>query len=341
MAATPTSETEPLAGFELFRTRDPLVAQESATRVTAPHRLRVYGQEVDFAAAFDAVEVGPATLGVIRYGTDVTIERPRFDGFLAVLVPLCGHLAVEQHGREHVAEPERSMVVLSPGHDDSRVRWARGTTVLALKVESADLNQARRWVAPQADERPFEASSPVVTGPAWRSVLGTAQLFTDVFSRIGPRKAVPLPLVRRLREQAITTLWLSVPNNHTDIIHQIQEVPRSAHVRQAIDLLAAEPRAEYTVPDLARAVHVGVRALEMAFRRDLDQTPLQYMHRIRLERAHDDLRDLDPSETTVTEVALRWGFPHLGRFAARYRAQYGEIPSETLKSPASNHSETA
>ena len=51
---------------------------------------------------------------------------------------------------------------------------------------------------------------------------------------------------------------------------------------------------------------------------------------LRLERAHDTLLAAIPGSTTVTEVALRWGFPHLGEFAARYSARFGEKPSETL-----------
>jgi len=34
--------------------------------------------------------------------------------------------------------------------------------------------------------------------------------------------------------------------------------------------------------------------------------------------------------TTVTEVAIRFGFGELGRFASEYRAKFGENPSETL-----------
>ncbi|WP_431934031.1 helix-turn-helix domain-containing protein [Nonomuraea jabiensis] len=37
------------------------------------------------------------------------------------------------------------------------------------------------------------------------------------------------------------------------------------------------------------------------------------------------------SETTVTEVALRWGFTHLSRFASFYRETYGHAPSVTLR----------
>jgi AraC-like DNA-binding protein len=34
---------------------------------------------------------------------------------------------------------------------------------------------------------------------------------------------------------------------------------------------------------------------------------------------------------SVAEVAARWGFSHLGRFAAAYRKRYGESPSHTLR----------
>jgi transcriptional regulator GlxA family with amidase domain len=33
----------------------------------------------------------------------------------------------------------------------------------------------------------------------------------------------------------------------------------------------------------------------------------------------------------VTRVASRWGFLQLGRFAASYRAKFGELPSRTLR----------
>lgn len=333
MMTTGMTESDPLADFALFRTRDPLEAQESAKRVTAPHRLQVRGRAADFAADFRAVEIGSVTVGVIRYGADVTIVRPGCDSFVAVLMPLVGTLTVERQGRAHVATPDRSMVVLSPGHGGTHMRWAAGTAVLALKADSDELARALRWIAPLADDSPFRATSPVVTGAALRPVLGTAQQFADVFARCGPDQRVPPPLGKQLREQALATMWLSVPNNHTDAIYGPPSVGKASHVRRAIDLVAAESGAEYTVVDLARAVNVGVRALELAFRRELDETPLHFLQRSRLERTHDALRAGDPSETTVTEIAQQWGFAHLGRFAARYRAQFGELPSETLSSP--------
>jgi AraC-like DNA-binding protein len=43
------------------------------------------------------------------------------------------------------------------------------------------------------------------------------------------------------------------------------------------------------------------------------------------------LRNADPDIVNVTEVARRYGFTQLGRFAGVYRAVFGESPSTTLK----------
>jgi AraC-like DNA-binding protein len=323
-------DTDPLRDFELFRTRDPSAAQELAMPVMSPHRLRLSGRRADFSAAIQAVKIKQVSVIVIRYGAEITIDRPAWEHSVGILVPVSGRLSVEHHGREYVATPDRSMVILSPGYGATHLQWGPQTVVLALKADTGELTRALHRIAPQADERPFMATSPLVTGPAQRSVLGTIQLFSHVFSRYGPKQAVPLPMARQLREQALCTMWLSVPNNHTDVIYGTQQDSKESRVHPVIELIAAETRAVHTVPDLAHAANVGVRALELAFKRELDETPLHYLQRVRMERARDDLRDYDPSQVTVAKIAHRWGFGHLGRFAARYRAQFGEMPSETL-----------
>jgi len=99
-----------------------------------------------------------------------------------------------------------------------------------------------------------------------------------------------------------------------------------------VDLLASETQATYTIGDLARTVGVSIRALELAFRHDLETTPRAYMQHVRLAAAHEELVRSEPHDPmTVTSVALRWGFAHTGRFASRYRQRYGVMPSVTLR----------
>jgi len=87
-----------------------------------------------------------------------------------------------------------------------------------------------------------------------------------------------------------------------------------------------------SVSDIAGAARVSVRTLQDMFRTHAQTTPLGYLRRIRLNRAHHDLLAAaeNGGQATVTDVALRWGFVHLSRFAQLYRDTYGHLPSEAL-----------
>lgn len=79
--------------------------------------------------------------------------------------------------------------------------------------------------------------------------------------------------------------------------------------------------------------HVGVSLskLERTFRKELELTPSDYIRARRLAAAQRELIQASPNDKQVAEVALNNGFCHLGRFAASYRRQFGELPSETLR----------
>jgi AraC-like DNA-binding protein len=83
--------------------------------------------------------------------------------------------------------------------------------------------------------------------------------------------------------------------------------------------------------DIARAVYVTPRALQLMFRKHRDCTPTEYLRRVRLHHAHLDLVSADRLSTTVGTVARRWGFGHVGRFAVYYRQHYGRSPHDTLR----------
>jgi AraC-like DNA-binding protein len=80
---------------------------------------------------------------------------------------------------------------------------------------------------------------------------------------------------------------------------------------------------------LAEAAGVAPRTLEHHFRTFLGTTPLGWVRRTRLHNARRVL--LDARDRSVTGAALASGFNQLGRFAAQYKAEFGELPSETRR----------
>lgn len=89
-----------------------------------------------------------------------------------------------------------------------------------------------------------------------------------------------------------------------------------------------------SVARLCRAAGITPRTLARAFRAVHGTTPLHHLHVLRLSEARQTLLAKGTGCSSVTEVATRFGFRELGRFAGEYREQFGETPSETLRRAA-------
>ncbi|AUH44635.1 hypothetical protein CXR04_00205 [Streptomyces sp. CMB-StM0423] len=105
----------------------------------------------------------------------------------------------------------------------------------------------------------------------------------------------------------------------------------STTIHRAVELIEAHAAEPITMADIAEAVGISVRALMAGFRHQMDSTPMGFLRETRLQRVRQELVASDPSTTTVTAVATRWGFTHLGRFSAHYRQRFRESPSTTLR----------
>ena len=85
-----------------------------------------------------------------------------------------------------------------------------------------------------------------------------------------------------------------------------------------------------TIKDICRASGASYRTLNYAFLDRFGVAPKQYLQAVRLDGVRKDLRRDEP-DVTVSNIANNWGFWHMGQFAADYKRQFGELPSETLR----------
>jgi anti-anti-sigma factor len=105
----------------------------------------------------------------------------------------------------------------------------------------------------------------------------------------------------------------------------------SGTVGLAVAFINEHAQDDISVADIAAASFVTIRAVQLAFRRHLDITPLGYLRQVRLEHAHAQLLSADADRTTVTAVAADWHFSNASRFSGHYRAAYGVPPVQTLR----------
>ncbi|SEU27326.1 GlxA family transcriptional regulator [Nonomuraea wenchangensis] len=81
--------------------------------------------------------------------------------------------------------------------------------------------------------------------------------------------------------------------------------PRTATLRRALDLVAADPSGDHRLTTMADALAVSERHLSRLFRRELAMTCGQFVERLRVEAAQ---ALLESGEDTVPDVARACGF---------------------------------
>ncbi|HYC16506.1 MAG TPA: helix-turn-helix domain-containing protein [Pseudolabrys sp.] len=120
----------------------------------------------------------------------------------------------------------------------------------------------------------------------------------------------------------------SGPDHYTTDTSEFSPALPSGLVR-ALRWLRGHLSEPIRLEQLAQVAGTRPRTLETHFKVFLGTTPLSWARRMRLARAHHELVHSGP-RTTVTDVAFANGFSQLGRFAAQYRAVFGELPSATI-----------
>lgn len=286
----------------------------------------------DVDLRLNALKVGRLKCGYMQFRNPMRLATAEARNY-HIDIPTSGRATMRAglgpliHGTQQTAGvfmPGRP-VVIDSGEDFAQVSVMIPRDQLQRELE----NLLDRELA-----RPLEFTGDVdLTTPGARTMLKVLRMVDDASGDEGGVLAHPLA-TQRLEQVLLDSLLFAQPHNYAEELTAPRPAAGHRPISQAAELLRSNPERPWTVGELASAVSVSVRSLQEGFRRSLDASPMTYLQQVRLEMVHEELAAAAPGTQTVTEVAARWGFLHLGRFAAAYRAQFSERPSETLRSPA-------
>jgi AraC-like DNA-binding protein len=320
--------TEAERSKRLVTTHDLEEAHEHITQVYIPHGLESRdGRPLDFKLRYLASD--RLTIGHLRYGADAELLVPPMVSCYHVNLTLHGATMVTQGGNAASTEAGKSGVLFNP-MDPFTVRWSPDAVQYAIKVPRGSLEgQLSALVGrPIADPIKFDLGF-ALTSPTGQSLVAAVQHLRTELSREGG--IAQIPLVRaQLESYVLSQMLLTIPHEYRDLILTPADFMRRRHVRLAMEYIDEHAGEAITGPDIARAACVSVRALQAGFHEELAMAPMTYLRNVRLDHAHADLL-AGPADVSVSEVATRWGFWHLGRFAEQYRRKFGVLPSETIK----------
>lgn len=297
---------------------------EACTGALRPHTLMVHEAGSRLATRLTHVPLQDVSVNLLRYGAQVTVSSGDgvLDDYLLTL-PVAGAGRFRYGDAVAVATPERG-VIIGP-HREFEFAFDQDWDQVVVRLDRKRVESVAAALTGEVGPVHFELA--LVDG------IGSLDgLLESAVSLVDSTAVEHRPqLLWQFEQLLIETLLLAQPNNRTTATGPDSGRPVSPRVRQAMEFMIDRIGEPVTVTAVAEACGTSVRSLQAAFRGELATTPVQWLRAQRLERAHALLASGAPG-LSVTDVAYRCGFFHLGEFGAAFRARYGATPSALLAS---------
>ncbi|MFI5706542.1 AraC family transcriptional regulator [Kribbella sp. NPDC051620] len=273
---------------------------------------------------------GPLTIGDVTFTRELRLDSEDIGPAFYVQLPLTGRYESRHRGVDTIVSRHSSAVYVPEGGRFAG-RWPAGYRALCVRVEQSAVETALAGLAGD------HTGHRVAFSPVMDTQHGYGRSWAELLFFIHRQLALPRGLMGHaltaapLMDSVLSGFVLAAGGaNIGSLVGQVAAA-RPAAVRTAIELMEADPQAPLTVSLLAARCGVGSRTLQKGFQQHLQMSPMEYLRDVRLRCAHEELRAADPYAESVATVARRWGFNHLGRFAAAHEAKYGEKPLRTLR----------
>ena len=324
-----------LEEHEVFYTEDPHEASRLVGQALAPNQLTVGNVDTvatsDFAASMHGIRFRDISLLYLDLHVPVELDIAHSGAYYAVHAPMNGRAVGTVNSHPFEANPIQSLVT-NPS-DPLRMRMDHDSPQLIVRIEQDALE---RYLTRLTGRTPTQM---LVFEPTINLTLDAAMRWNGAIQLLHSEVFYPGSLVHQglgigpLEDFVMSALLIMQPSNYSLMLRRAPGRPGRRVVRRSMDFIEHHLSEQITMSDIATSVGASTRSVQLGFREELGTTPMAYLRDRRLERVREELTDADPADgVTVSSVASRWGFNHLGSFAGMYRRRWGESPSQTLHS---------
>jgi AraC-like DNA-binding protein len=324
--------TARLAAFNRVSTDDVDAAAEAVGRIFCPHELTpVRASAPDFYALHNCAAFDGFSINYVAYGGSVSIDPGCLDSFFLLQIPLQGSARIATAAREVESRPGAVASLLSPTIP-TQMTWDGDCGQLILLLD-------RRLVEQRAAALSGKPVGAVEFAPAidlnqacGRELLSRTAYLVDLAEHLGPRRPLAPVAAAEWREILLGALLNGQRHSRSQAMQVFEgrAETQPQRLRRARDCLYAHASEPLDLAQLAEVTRIGIRALQIGFRRHFGTSISQMLLDIRLAHLNARLSCARPGEH-VTDIAYELGFTHLSRMANAYGKKFGETPSTTLR----------
>jgi AraC-like DNA-binding protein len=323
----PAAIAPPVTDHRVFATEDPVGAHRYICDAYANTTMRLIGDQSSLQMRDEQHDLGWFSMSDFRHSAGLEQVAEPLDRLMVARV-VEGHWRCDTIGESRRAAPGDICLMAQPDRP-CLIRWDAPVHMQFLSIDPAMLLEV---AAAPGDLVPrFTTLTPPSAGSKQLVATVLDYVVNDVVANPAARNS-PLVLHSAARTLAAALLE-ALPNTAAPnpVVSDRVDAARSRVLHIALGYVHDHAHEDISVADLAEAAGASRQAVHLAFRQHLQTTPRSYLERVRLDRVHRDLVDLDPESTTVEQVALLWGFAQLERFRRYYRSIYQASPEQTLR----------
>jgi AraC-like DNA-binding protein len=295
------------------------------------HDLNVADDKAPIETFMRTAPLGDLAISSVQFNAPVDIRQTVPEDILIIGRPLRGELEV-QNGDDFISGGPPKGAILSMDRPNRITTRSNDVLFRVVRTERAALERPlAQWLdreLPEPLRFEFSLHADREPGRSWWGLV--EHLWSVAENGMLFRSPILIDEVERVSKTLLLTLQ---PHNYSEALSQGESPAAPYYVRRAEEYIYARAGQVITMENLVEASGVSARSLYEGFRRFRGTTPMAFIKWLRLDRAHCDLLAGRPGSTTVAAVAAKYGFTHLGHFAAAHRRKYGETPSEVLRRP--------
>ncbi len=323
------STTAHLAGLNPYMTNDLDAAREHIGCLFVPHRLDVMGRNQVLDVAISQAQLEGVSLIYHRHGACVSVRPQVLKDFFLLQIPIRGEAFVTVDKKPVYCHPKQA-VMISPTLGVN-MQFGEGCEQLIVRIERSDLERQMEQHLGRHLGLPitFAPAVPLTTSSA-QEVTNLLRYMAMTLTETGGISGSSIAK-KHMSSLLMSALINCLDHNYQDELASGTASPRPAYIAKAQEFMRTNFAEAIGPEDVAEAADVSTRALFAGFRSHLNTTPMRYLKELRLDMVHDTLTRMEPRRTSVTTIAMNYGFSHLGHFCAAYKQKFGELPRETLR----------
>ncbi|MGD9985566.1 AraC family transcriptional regulator [Pseudonocardia sp.] len=319
-----------LGRYQVLDTRDLEQAREAVADVYLDHDLAAPTDRLDMT--LNATSDRLFTLGYLTYQSAARLVMPATEDSYHINITVGGNtIAQRGDGARGATAAGVSGLALLPDRVTT-VRWSPDAEQYILKIPRLVLEThlSEQLGRPVRDVVEFDFEIDFST-PAGRTLVSSVEFLARELDR--PGGLADMPIAREQLEAFVMSQLLHAGRHqYSDALAAPDDPVRRGRLAPVLTYMEQHADEPLTPQELARIGCMSVRTLHATFAQELNESPMSYLRRIRLDHVRAELMRSDPGVTGVNEIALRWGFYHHSRFAQQYKERFGELPRETLRS---------